>query len=95
MIRKIEGSSDRTIHHLEIEKIQKQRLFRVGEAAQYLGMCDDTLREHADLGRIPVYRYPNNHRAFRLEDLNAFIDSLPSWDDACDATCAGQAREAS
>ena len=59
--------------------IPNQRLFTVGAAAQYLGISDDTLRKYADLGQIPVYRFINGHRAFKLEDLDQLIDALPLW----------------
>lgn len=75
--------------------VPKQRLFKVGAAARYLGISDDTLRKYADLGKIPVYRFLNGDRVFKLEDLNELIDSLPLWNDARDATRAGQAKEAS
>ena len=72
-------------------QVPTQRLFGVGGAARYLGISDDTLRKYADLGRIPVYRFINGHRAFKLEDLNRLIDSLPLWNDqASDTARAGR-----
>jgi excisionase family DNA binding protein len=67
-----------------------QRLFTVGAAAQYLGISDDSLRKYADLGQIPVYRF-NDRRAFKLEDLDRLIDTLPLWNDpASDTARAGR-----
>ena len=63
------------------QAVPNQRLFSVGAAAQYLGICDDTIRKYADLGQIPVYRFINGNRAFKLEDLNRLIDELPLWND--------------
>ena len=73
------------------EAIPNQRLFGVSRAARYLGISDDTLRKYADLGLILVYRF-NGRRAFKLEDLNRLIDSLPLWNDAARAmnSCAGR-----
>ena len=74
-----------TIPLVTVQNVPNQRLFKVGAAARYLGICDDTIRKYADLGQIPVYRFINGDRVFRLEDLNKLIDSLPLWDDARDA----------
>jgi hypothetical protein len=72
-------------------QVPNQRLFGVGAASQYLGISDDTLRKYADLGQVPVYRFINGHRAFKLEDLNRLIDELPLWNDrASDTTRAGR-----
>ena len=59
--------------------VPNQRLFKTKEAAQYLGIHEDTLRTYADLGQITARRI-NNRRVFILEDLDAFIDSLPCYD---------------
>src|SRR5215468_2984473 len=84
-------STLKVIHGVQIEPVPNQRLFSVGAAAKYLGISDDTLRKYADLGQIPVYRFINGHRAFKLEDLNKLIDELPLWNDpASDTTRAGR-----
>ena len=59
--------------------VPNQRLFKTKEAAKYLGIHQDTLRTYADLGRITPRRI-NKRRVFTLEDLDAFIDSLPCYD---------------
>jgi excisionase family DNA binding protein len=77
-------------------QVPAQRLFGPKAAARYLGISDDTLRKYADLGEIPAYRFINGHRAFKLEDLNRLIDSLPLWNDrTSDTTRAGRVREVS
>jgi excisionase family DNA binding protein len=80
------------IRGIQPEPVPTRRLFTVSAAAQYLGISDDTLRKYADLGLIPVHRFINGHRAFKLEDLNRLIDNLPRWDDAQRdmKTCAGR-----
>jgi excisionase family DNA binding protein len=81
----------RLLRSTAVISIPTQRLFGVSAAAQYLGVSDDTLRKYADLGDIPAYRFINGHRAFKLEDLNRLIDSLPPWDDrSCDTSRAGR-----
>ena len=63
----------------QLVHVPNQRLFKTKEAAKYLGIHQDTLRTYADLGRITPRRI-NKRRVFTLEDLNAFIDSLPCYD---------------
>ena len=63
----------------QLVHVPNQRLFKTKEAAKYLGIHPDTLRTYADLGRITPRRI-NKRRVFILEDLNAFIDSLPCYD---------------
>jgi excisionase family DNA binding protein len=84
------------VHSVQIQRVPTQRLFSIGAAAHYLGVSDDTLRKYADLGQIPVFRFMNGHRAFKLEDLNELIDSLPMWNDrTSDTARAGRDREVS
>jgi excisionase family DNA binding protein len=63
----------------QLVHVPNQRLFKTKEAAKYLGIHQDTLRTYADLGRITPRRI-NKRRVFTLEDLDAFIDSLPCYD---------------
>ena len=47
---------------------------KIAEAAQTLGVSQNTLRAWADDGRIPVMINPaNGYRLFRREDLNRFL----------------------
>lgn len=57
-------------------QIPNQRLFAMKAAAQYSGVSVDSLRNYADLGQVPAQRL-KKRRVFKLEDLDAFIDSLP------------------
>ena len=59
-------------------QVPNQRLFGTKAAAYYLGICDDSLRKYADLGWIKPRRL-ERRRVFTLEDLDAFIDSLPLY----------------
>ena len=63
---------------IELIQIPNQRLFQMKAAAQYLGISVDSLRTYADLGLIRA-RSLNGRRVFLLEDLDAFIDSLPMY----------------
>ena len=59
-------------------QVPNQRLFSMKAAAQYLGVCEDTLRKYADLGMIPARRL-EKRRVFSLEDMDSFVDSLPEY----------------
>ena len=57
-----------------------QRLFGPKAAARYLGICEDTLKKITDLEQIPAFKL-NGRRAYRFEDLERFVESLPGWYD--------------
>ena len=57
------------------------RLFGPKAAAKYLGICPDTLKKITDLGQLLAFDM-NGRRAYRLEDLEAFVESLPGWYDS-------------
>jgi hypothetical protein len=60
-------------------QVPNQRLFGPKAAAKYLGICEDTLKKITDFGQILAYSL-NGRRAYRLEDLNGFVESLPKWE---------------
>lgn len=60
--------------------VTNQRLFGPKAAARYLGICEDTLKKITDLEQIPAFNL-NGRRAYRIEDLERFIESLPGWYD--------------
>ncbi len=60
-------------------QVPNQRLFSTKATAQYLGVHPDTVRKYADLGWVRA-RKLERRRVFTLEDLDAFIDSLPCYD---------------
>jgi len=48
---------------------------KIAEAAEMLGVSQNTLRAWADDGRIPVMKNPaNGYRLFRRDDLDGFLD---------------------
>ena len=61
-------------------QVTNQRLFGPKAAARYLGICEDTLKKITDLEQIPAFNL-NGRRAYRIEDLERFIESLPGWYD--------------
>jgi hypothetical protein len=63
-----------------LTRVPNQRLFGPKAAARYLGICEDTLKKITDLEQIPAFNL-NGRRAYRIEDLERFIESLPGWYD--------------
>ncbi len=51
------------------EREVKSLLFKVPEAALFLGVSGMTLKKWVKAGRIPSYRNTFNHRVFKQEDL--------------------------
>ena len=58
-----------------------RRLVGPKAAARYLGICEDTLKKITDLGQLRAFNM-NGRRAYRLEDLEAYVESLPEWYDS-------------
>jgi excisionase family DNA binding protein len=50
---------------------------QTAEAAEILGVAQNTLRKWAKRGEIPMHRNPaNGYRLFRRSDLDAFLKSV-------------------
>lgn len=47
---------------------------RIKQAADYLGVCQNTLRNWEAADKIPVHRHPlNNYRLFKVSDLERLL----------------------
>jgi hypothetical protein len=66
---------------LAVAQVPNRRLFGPKAAAKYLGICEDTLKKITDLGQINAFKM-NGRRAYRLEHLDAYVESLPGWYDS-------------
>jgi molybdopterin-binding protein len=64
---------------------------RISEAANLLGVSDDTVRRWVDQGRLPVVQGDNNRMAVEGRELAAFIQELAESPER-DATVAASAR---
>jgi MerR family transcriptional regulator, copper efflux regulator len=50
---------------------------RVAEAAEYLGVSPNTLRNWVNAGKIAAVRHPlNDYRLFKKEDLDALLKKV-------------------
>lgn len=50
---------------------------RITDAAEYLGVSPNTLRNWENAGKIAAHRHPvNSYRLFKKEDLDAFLIQL-------------------
>ena len=50
---------------------------RISEAAEYLGVSPNTLRNWQNAGKIDAHRHPvNGYRLFRREELDALLEPL-------------------
>ncbi len=51
--------------------------FRISEAAEYLGVSPNTLRNWVNSGKVGAIRHPvNGYRLFRKEDLDALLSRV-------------------
>lgn len=64
---------------------------RISEAANLLGVSDDTVRRWVDQGRLPVVQGDNNRMAVEGRELAVFIKELAESPER-DATVAASAR---
>jgi excisionase family DNA binding protein len=47
---------------------------RIADAAEYLGVCRNTLRNWGRTGRISEHRHPvNNYRLYKIRDLDKLL----------------------
>jgi DNA (cytosine-5)-methyltransferase 1 len=59
----------------EVEKLSVY--FRISEAAEYLGVSPNTLRNWVNSGKVLAIRHPvNGYRLFRKENLDALLSQV-------------------
>jgi len=66
------GQSSR---RLTVENLKD--FLRISEAAEYLGVSPNTLRNWENAGKIAAHRHPvNGYRLFKQEELDALLDQV-------------------
>ena len=54
---------------------------RISEAAEYLGVSPNTLRNWVNAGKVVAIRHPvNDYRLFKREDLDALLKKVSAAD---------------
>ena len=72
----LHAASLRLLGHT-MNKIKLTEYMKTAEAADYLGVSQNTLRKWAALGSIPMQRNPvNGYRLFRRKDLDSFLQNI-------------------
>jgi molybdopterin-binding protein len=66
--------------------------YRIGEAADLLGVSGDTVRRWVDAGRLPAGRDEHGHRAVDGADLAAFARSLAAETDPAEGRSSARNR---
>lgn len=52
---------------------------QIAEAAKYLGVCQNTLRNWGRAGKITEYRHPvNNYRLYKRQELQRLFSRIES-----------------
>ena len=61
----------------EVEKLSVY--LRISEAAEYLGVSPNTLRNWVNAGKVAAARHPvNGYRLFKREDLDTLLKQVAS-----------------
>jgi excisionase family DNA binding protein len=58
-----------------IDVVKLRDYLRISEAAEYLGVSPNTLRNWQNAGKVVAVRHPvNSYRLFKREDLDALLN---------------------
>lgn len=56
--------------------VSESEWMTLGDAAQFLGVAQSTIRKWADSGRVETFKTPGGHRRFRRTDLEQFVTGV-------------------
>lgn len=71
------GESHSSDVNKETEVENLRDFLRISEAAEYLGVSKNTLRNWTNAGKIAAHRHPvNDYRLFKTEELDALLQQL-------------------
>jgi molybdopterin-binding protein len=73
-------------------KIDSMTRFRIGEAAELLGVSPDTVRRWADSGRLVADRDANGHRYVEGAALAAYLSAAGQTDSEASSTSSARNR---
>jgi len=64
-----------TVHRLNQQRRagEQPEWLTLGQAANYLGVAQSTLRKWCDARRVPAFTTPGGHRRFQKDDLDQFL----------------------
>ena len=61
----------------QINVVKLRDYLRISEAAEYLGVSPNTLRNWENAGKVVAFRHPvNGYRLFKREDLEALLKQV-------------------
>lgn len=55
---------------------RKRKLLTISEAADFIGISQNTLRKWTDRGKVPHVRLPSGYRRYRPEELAEFVRQM-------------------
>lgn len=71
-LRNFRHHTNAATRNTEVEKLSDY--FRISEAARFLGVSPNTVRNWVDAGKLAAVRHPvNKYRLFKLADLEAML----------------------
>ena len=60
------------------------KIYKITEASDYLGVSINTLKTLANNGKIKSFKTTGEHRRFRQEDLDAFLEIFREFNKTLD-----------